>query len=557
MFSGQRKPLHVPLQVLLPFGVVLLLVAQLLYISQRFDAYTLVMANAAEGWRGVFGYLGQVAKIAVLWVVLLCVLLKRELPAISQRILQNADARRVGVYLLPQLISYWLLVQSSGMVFAASGSAVQTDGFTYLLWCLALAASLLCWAQMLAPVDVWHRAVTRHWKPAMAAALVAAAVWVFTRWVSLLWEPLSRLTLTLSSSLLALLSPEPVVMAQGEKVLGLGDFVVRVAPVCSGYEGIGLVAAFLALYLYVNRAEFRFPRALVLFPLGIATIWLLNTVRIAVLVAIGFYWSADVALGGFHSQAGWISFILTSLGLLWVAGRWQFVRRAASSVPVSRAADFRESAAEGNHGQAIATLIPMIVLLASVLLTSAISEEFVWLYPLRVIAVVIALLWVWPVLKLIPFRPDPIAFAAGAGVAWIWILLPVESAPGADELFTSALESVPLLWSVVWLLFRFVGAVITVPLAEELAFRGYLLCKCSRSVNYVHGRVPVSAMAILTSSLSFGLLHGAWIAGILAGLAFAFVRLRSPHIGSAIVAHGIANLLVFLFAACTGQWSLI
>lgn len=557
MFPDLGKQFFISARTLLPAGVMLVLVVQLLYISLRFDAFTLVMAGASEGWRALFGYLGQAAKIAVLFVVLLCVLIKKELPFIWRCIRREADAGRISAYLLPQLVSYWLLVHSSVVVFDSGGPVAQAGDFNYFLWGLALVVSLIFWALMLAPMGVWRAGVSRFRKPVFAAALAAAAVWIFTRWVSLLWEPLNWLTLTFSSSLLAWLSPDTVVMEPGAKVLGLGDFVVRVAPVCSGYEGIGLISAFLALYLFVNRAEFRFPRAFVLFPLGIVAIWLLNTFRIAALVAIGFYWSADVALGGFHSQAGWISFILTSLGLLWVAGRWHYVRYSADSDTVSCSAEAQDAPDGGNHRQAIATLVPLIVLLMSVLVTSAISSGFVWLYPLRVIAVVIALLWAWDALKLARFRPSLMAFAAGGVVASIWIVMPFESAPHADREFSNALNSAPAIWAGAWLLFRFVGAVITVPLAEELAFRGYLLCKCSRSVNYIHGPVPVSAIAILISALAFGLLHGAWVAGTLAGLVFALVRLRSRHLGDAVMAHGFANLLVFLFAAHTGQWSLI
>ncbi len=540
-------------------SIALLLVLQLMYASQRFDAYTLIMEGSTGGWRALFGYLGQAAKVAVLFAVLLGVLLQRELRTLWGGICLEADIKRAGIFLLPQLLSYWLLVHSSIIIFdfAGPGHADQTDTSIFLLWCLALLCSLWCWASMLAPMRYWFRTLVRYWKSVCAAVLIAVAVWLFTGLASRLWVPLSSLTFMLSSNLLGLFDSELVVIGQSQKILGLGDFIVNVAPACSGYEGIGLITAFLALYLHINRKEFRFPRAFVLFPLGIVAIWLLNAVRITVLVALGYYWSADIAIGGFHSQAGWIAFILTSLGLLWFAGRWRFVIQSGYAGVSKLVPGVSASPADSNSAQAVATLVPLVALLASVLLTSAVSSEFVWLYPLRVLAVLFALIWFWPALRLFPYRLSPLALAAGFGVALIWISLLIDSAPQADRVFSETLFDSPPLWSGLWLVFRFVGAVVTVPVAEELAFRGYLLCKLSRSPNYTRGGLPVSVVAVLISSVAFGALHGAWVAGIVAGLAYAFVRLRSQHVGDAIAAHAVTNLIVFVFAACSGQWSMI
>lgn len=544
-------------KALLQLGIVLLLVLQLMYGSQRFDAYSLVMGGAAEGWRGLFGYLGQVAKLAVLFVVLLGVLLQRELRMLWSGIQLEADIKRAGLFLLPQLLSYWLLLQSSITIFDFADKADQTDTGIFLLWSLALMSSLLCWAAMFAPMRYWLRTLTRYWRAVLIAALIAIAVWFLTGLASRLWVPLSTLTFILSSNLLGLFDPELVVVVQSQKILGLGDFVVNVAPACSGYEGIALITAFLALYLYINQKEFRFPRALILFPLGIVVIWLLNAVRIAVLVALGYYWSPDVAVGGFHSQAGWIAFILTSLCLLWFAGRWHFVMRPGEVAAVPLAPETPRPSANVNPEQAIATLMPLVALLASVLLTSAMSSEFVWMYPLRVLIVFVALVWYWPALRLLPYRPSPLPVAAGVVVALVWIVLLFDSAPQGDRLFSEALLGVPVFWSGLWLAFRFVGAVVTVPIAEELAFRGYLLCKLSRSPSYTRGSIPVSAVAVLLSSIAFGALHGAWVAGTVAGLVYACVRLRSDHVGDAIAAHAVTNLIVFVFAAYSGQWNMI
>jgi CAAX prenyl protease-like protein len=107
-----------------------------------------------------------------------------------------------------------------------------------------------------------------------------------------------------------------------------------------------------------------------------------------------------------------------------------------------------------------------------------------------------------------------------------------------------------------WLLFRVQGAVITVPLAEELAFRGYLLRKLVASD---FESVPFDSFtwtSFIVSSIAFGALHQSWVAGILAGTLFALAMYRRGRLADAIAAHAIANALLTIYVISTGSWSL-
>ena len=93
---------------------------------------------------------------------------------------------------------------------------------------------------------------------------------------------------------------------------------------------------------------------------------------------------------------------------------------------------------------------------------------------------------------------------------------------------------------VIWVTIRVLAAVITVPLAEELAFRGFLMRRLTstdfESVSF--RRVPW--FALLASATAFGLLHGGnWIAGCVAGILFGLLVVRRGIIGSC-VAHATA-----------------
>ncbi|HYQ91227.1 MAG TPA: CAAX prenyl protease-related protein, partial [Candidatus Competibacteraceae bacterium] len=108
----------------------------------------------------------------------------------------------------------------------------------------------------------------------------------------------------------------------------------------------------------------------------------------------------------------------------------------------------------------------------------------------------------------------------------------------------------------VWLMFRILGSVITVPLAEELAFRGYLLRKLiAKDFNQVpFGQF--SWWSFLLTSVLFGLLHRRWLAGTLAGMGYALALYRRGQLGDAVVAHMTTNALIALVVLTQARWSL-
>ena len=104
---------------------------------------------------------------------------------------------------------------------------------------------------------------------------------------------------------------------------------------------------------------------------------------------------------------------------------------------------------------------------------------------------------------------------------------------------------------------RVSAAVITVPLAEELAFRGFIARRMiSANVEEVNYR-GLSLSAVLVSSLIFGVLHGRmWLPGLLAGVIFALVAKLRGRLGEAVAAHATANLLIALWVIASGNYSL-
>jgi len=107
-----------------------------------------------------------------------------------------------------------------------------------------------------------------------------------------------------------------------------------------------------------------------------------------------------------------------------------------------------------------------------------------------------------------------------------------------------------------WIAFRALAAVVTVPIAEELAFRSFLIRRIiSPHFESVTSR-SVTLVPVLISSVAFGLLHGdRWLAGTIAGLLYAFAFLRRGRIGDAVAAHAATNALLAGYVLLLGKWS--
>jgi CAAX prenyl protease-like protein len=100
------------------------------------------------------------------------------------------------------------------------------------------------------------------------------------------------------------------------------------------------------------------------------------------------------------------------------------------------------------------------------------------------------------------------------------------------------------------------GSVVTVPIAEELAFRGYL---ARRLVTADFERLSLrhfSWLAFIGSSVLFGAMHSRLIAGTLTGALYFLCFRRRGELADSILAHAITNGLIAAYVVTTGNWVL-
>ncbi|HKV53010.1 MAG TPA: CAAX prenyl protease-related protein [Candidatus Binataceae bacterium] len=196
---------------------------------------------------------------------------------------------------------------------------------------------------------------------------------------------------------------------------------------------------------------------------------------------------------------------------------------------------------------------PFVAILGAGMISHAMSAGFEWLYGLRFLAAVIVL-WIFRErYKSLDWRIDWTALVAGLLVFVIWIT------PGNSPAVTAPaqLSAAPPALRTAWLVLRISGAVVTVPIAEELAFRGFLLRRFLSSDFAAVSFRRFSWIAFLGSSILFGLLHGnRWIVGTLAGAIYALSVQRRGRLGNAVVAHAITNTLLAVDVVGFHHWGL-
>ncbi len=375
----------------------------------------------------------------------------------------------------------------------------------FALWCLGAGAAYGALLLAAAPLDYWRALLDRE--RARLALAAGAAMMIETAAVMSRqsWSLLSEATFQFSAWILGLYERN-VTVIPADRVIGVGGFKVNIASACSGYEGIGLVITFLMIYFWVFRRSLKFPNALLVLPLGVASIWILNSIRIAMLVSLGAHVSPDIAVTGFHSQAGWLMFLVVTIAIMATTHRLSFFHRLDA---------VRADGPSPALQLAAALLAPFLAMTAATIVGAAFSADgHYWVYGLRVAALLLAFFAFWRLYLAMDWRAglEPVLLGLVVGALWI------ATDPGRGEASDLGvwLAGLPPAALVLWLGMRLVGTIILVPMAEEFAFRGYLHRKLIADKFEKVAEGAFAWKAFLISTGLFALLHERWLAGALA-----------------------------------------
>jgi uncharacterized protein len=184
----------------------------------------------------------------------------------------------------------------------------------------------------------------------------------------------------------------------------------------------------------------------------------------------------------------------------------------------------------------------------SLFLAAQSPQNLVWLYPLKTIAVALALLWFWR--QYDELRPSFSVLAVIVGVVAIVIWIRID--PYYPK-WGSAAVFIPN-GGPVFIAFRITGAVLVVPLMEELFWRAFLI---RWLVDPDFKRVPIGTFTWSSFAITvalFGLEHNEWLAGLICGALYNWLYYKRKSLFACVVAHAVSNAALATWVLARGDW---
>ncbi|GKS68709.1 hypothetical protein W03_07130 [Nitrosomonas sp. PY1] len=186
------------------------------------------------------------------------------------------------------------------------------------------------------------------------------------------------------------------------------------------------------------------------------------------------------------------------------------------------------------------------------------ANEVRLLYAVK-ITVVASLLWwfrstyrelQWPAGS--TMRTWIVAIAAGITVFIVWINLTADWMMMGGSVGFDPRENGEIDWSFVAI--RLIGAVLVVPVMEELFWRSFLMRWLHRPNFLAVNPSQVGIKAFLITASLFAVAHNLWFAGLLAGVVYNLLYMRSGILWSPILAHAITNAILGIWIIATNNW---
>ena len=193
-------------------------------------------------------------------------------------------------------------------------------------------------------------------------------------------------------------------------------------------------------------------------------------------------------------------------------------------------------------------------------------ESHFWVYLAKCI-VGAWMIWVtWPLVSEMRWAISFEALLAGTLVFILWVAMdvPYPKFFQPDESWNLYKHFGPASM-MVWLFagVRIAGSTLLVPMLEEVFYRSFLY-RYILAPNWMF--IEYNSFAVkpfLITSIVFGITHQHWLAGIICGMIYQFLVIRTNRVGDAITAHAVTNLLLGVWVITQGfgyakepQWHL-
>ena len=184
-----------------------------------------------------------------------------------------------------------------------------------------------------------------------------------------------------------------------------------------------------------------------------------------------------------------------------------------------------------------------------------------WIYGVTVLVVGALLAYFWREYGELVRQQWPTlgetALGVGVGVVvfvlWIQLDAPWMTLGTPSATFLPLDAQGALIWPLV--VVRWIGAALIVPVMEELFWRSFLMrwIQSPQFETVLPQRVALKA--VLLSTFVFVLAHTLWLAAAIAGLAYAWLYVRTGKLWVPVIAHAVTNGVLGVWVVMTGRWA--
>lgn len=215
-----------------------------------------------------------------------------------------------------------------------------------------------------------------------------------------------------------------------------------------------------------------------------------------------------------------------------------------------------------SHSSAIwPRVLPFAAYMSFIGVSSFLPEgnSHLWLYPLKTLIVGGLLVYFWSQLSelhtplIADWREGLWAGGVGLLVFTLWIQMDWDWATQSAHTGYNPFAGDPVT-GMVLAGFRLFGAVIVVPIMEEVFWRSFLIRYIIDSRFETVRLGTFTLGSFLGTVILFGLEHNLWLAGMMAGVAYNLLLYKTGRLWPCILAHGLTNAALGVYVLLTSEW---
>jgi len=244
----------------------------------------------------------------------------------------NLDIKKSILFVIAGEVAialYYLTRASANYYDITGGFMLYLIQFGILVW---LALAFILFAIAVFQIDYLKKFLTEFKKELPLFAAIGVVMYLLLMWFQKQWyffsHSVSKILYGLLSSLYG--SGALYDISGDGPLVGLKDFVINIGPPCSGIDSMFLFIAFSAAIFALDHKRLKKNVFFLSSALGLLGVYLVNVLRLFLLVLAGVYISPEFSVGLFHTNAGWVLFILYFMVYYLVIRKFIYVDRISN-----------------------------------------------------------------------------------------------------------------------------------------------------------------------------------------------------------------------------------